>query len=141
MEIFLLLAGLDGIIDAENISTGMKAAEWMAKDHKMYVFLIEPNYHTLIVDIKSGQEAWRQLISEYKKDSATTCMALHQQFYSLTHDPAISIVVFIDAVFSIGYKPDGLEIGDNSYGAMHLDAINCVQMPNGQRGNFIIWYT
>ena len=78
----------------------------------MYVFLIEPNYHTPIVDIKSGQETWKQLISEYKKDSATTCMALHQQFYSLTHDPAISIVVFIDAVFSMGHKPDGFKTGD-----------------------------
>jgi hypothetical protein len=72
-----------------------------------------------IVDIKSGREAWKKLISEYKKDSATTRMALHQQFYSLTHDPAVGIAVFIDAIFStvrqlsaIGHKPDDLKISN-----------------------------
>jgi hypothetical protein len=41
-----------------------------------------------------------KLVTEYEKDSATTCMALRQQFYSLTHDPTVGIAVFIDAVFS-----------------------------------------
>jgi hypothetical protein len=39
---------LDGIIDAEDIPTGMKAAEWTAKDRKTYAYLLflsEPNYH------------------------------------------------------------------------------------------------
>jgi hypothetical protein len=80
-EMFLLLAGLDGIIDAEEVPTRAKAAEWMPKDRKAYVylfFLIEPNYHTPIIDFKSGREAWKKLISEYEKDNATSRMALHQ---------------------------------------------------------------
>jgi gag-polypeptide of LTR copia-type len=100
-ETFLLLAGLDRVIDTEEVPTGAKAAtDWTTKDHKMYVylfFLIKPNYRAPIVKIKSGQEAWKKLVAEYEKDSAMTCMALCQQFYSLMHDPAVSITVFIDA--------------------------------------------
>ena len=47
------------------------------------------------------------------------CMALHQQFYSLMHDPAVSIIVFINAILliiwqprAIGHKPDDLEISN-----------------------------
>jgi hypothetical protein len=128
-ETFLLLAGLDGIIDAEDIPTGTKATEWTAKDRKTYAylfFLIEPNYRAPIIDIKSGHEAWKKLVAEYEKDSATTRMALCQQFYSLTHDPTVGIAVFIDAVFSIvrqlgaiGHKPDDLEISDKLLIGLH----------------------
>ena len=103
-ETFLLLAGLDSTIDAEEVPTRVKAAEWTTKDCKMYAylfFLIEPNYHAPIINIKSGQEAWKKLVAEYEKDSATMCMALCQQFYSLTHDPTVGIAVFIDAIFLI----------------------------------------
>ena len=79
-----------------------------------------------IVDIKSGREAWKKLISAYKKDSATTRMALRQQFYSLTHDPAVGIAVFIDAIFStvrqlsaIGHKPDDLKISNKLLIGLH----------------------
>ena len=57
VEIFLLLVGLDGIIDAEEVPTGAKAVEWMTKDRKTYVylfFLIEPNYCAPIIDFKLG---------------------------------------------------------------------------------------
>jgi hypothetical protein len=128
-ETFLLLVGLDGTIDAEEVPTGAKAAEWMAKDCKTYAylfFLIELNYHAPIIDIKSGCDAWKKLVTEYKKDSATTCMALCQQFYSLTHNPAVSIAVFIDAVFlivrqlsAIGHKPDDLEISNKLLIGLH----------------------
>ena len=122
---FLLLAGLDGVIDAEEVPTGAKAAtDWTMKDRKTYAylfFLIEPNYRAPI-----GREAWKKLVAEYEKDSATTRMALHQQFYSLMHNPAVGITVFIDAVFSIvrqlgtiGHKPDDLEISDKLLIGLH----------------------
>jgi hypothetical protein len=123
-ETFLLLAGLDGTIDAEEVPTGATV-----KDRKTYAdlfFLIELNYRAPIVDIKSGCKAWKKLIAEYEKDSATTRMALRQQFYSLTHDPAVGIAVFIDAVFpivrqlgAIGHKPDDLEISDKLLIRLH----------------------
>jgi hypothetical protein len=129
VETFLLLAGLDGIIDTKEIPTGTKATKWMVKDCKTYVylfFLMEPNYHAPIINIKSGCEAWKKLVAEYEKDSATMCMALCQQFYSLVHDPAVSIAVFIDAVFSIvqqlgaiGCKPDNLKISDKLLIGLH----------------------
>src|ERR1700728_2617200 len=80
-ETFLMLAGLNGIIDAKEVPT---TAEWTVKDRKTYAylfFLIEPNYYTPIIDIKSGHEAWKKLTAEYKKNSAMSCMALRQQFY------------------------------------------------------------
>src|ERR1700720_4441012 len=55
-----------------------------------------------------------------------THMALRQQFYSLMHDPAIGIAVFIDAIFSIvcqlgaiGHKLDDLEISDKLLIGLH----------------------
>ena len=125
-ETFLLLAGLD----TKEVPTGVKAAsDWAAKDHKMYVylfFLIEPNYCAPIIDIKSGQDTWAKLVAKYEKDSATMCMALHQWFYSLTHDPAVGIVGFIDTVFSvvwqlgtIGHKLNDLKIANKLLIGLH----------------------
>ena len=56
-ETFLPLAGLDGIVDTKEVPTGAKAAKWNTKDCKMYAslfFLIKPNYHAPIINIKSG---------------------------------------------------------------------------------------
>src|SRR5882762_5633780 len=69
-ETFLLLAGLDGTIDAEEVPTGAKAAEWMAKDRKIYAylfFLIEPNYRAPIINIKSGCDTWKSLLPSTKR--------------------------------------------------------------------------
>jgi hypothetical protein len=89
-------------------------------------FLVEPNYRAPILDIKSGREAWNKLVSEHEKDNATTRIGLRQQFYSLSHDPSISIVVFIDTVTSIarqltsiGHKLDDLEISDKLLIGLH----------------------
>ena len=70
MEIFLLLAGLDGIIDAADIPIGSKAAEWNSKDYKVYVylfFLIKPNYCLPIIKIKSVEKLGRSLLLSMKK--------------------------------------------------------------------------
>jgi hypothetical protein len=129
-ETFLMLAGLDGVVDAEEVPTGGKAeAEWNNKDRKTYAhlfFLIEPNYRAPIVEVKSGRKAWKKLVSEYEKDTVTTRMGLRQRFYSITHDPAVTISVFIEAVLSIvrqldaiGHKPDNLEISDKLLIGLH----------------------
>ena len=80
MEIFLLLAGLDGIINAADIPTGSKAAEWNSKDHKVYVyffFLIKPNYCLLIIKIKSIEKLGGSLLLSMKKTvpQCTWCSA------------------------------------------------------------------
>ena len=126
---FLVLAGLDRIINAADIPTGSKAAEWNSKDHKVYTcifFLIEPNYHASIIESKSGQEAWKKLVAKYKKDNAPIYMALCQQFYSLTHDPTVSIIIFINVVLSIvqqlraiGHKLDDLKISNKLLIGLH----------------------
>ena len=55
---FLLLAGLDRVIDAKEVPTGVKAvSNWTVKDCKMYAylfFLIELNHHAPVIDIKSS---------------------------------------------------------------------------------------
>jgi hypothetical protein len=129
VETFLMLASLDGVIDAEEVPTEAKAPEWAAKDRKAYAyifFLVEPNYRAPILDIKSGREAWNKLVSEHEKDNATTRIGLRQHFYSLSHNPSLSIVVFIDAVLSIarqlasiGHKLDDLEISDKLLIGLH----------------------
>jgi hypothetical protein len=127
-ETFLMLASLDGVIDAKEVPD-TKAAEWTVKDRKVYAyifFLVEPNYRAPILDIKSGREAWNKLVSEHEKDNATTRIGLRQQFYTLSHNPSLSIVVFIDAVTSIarqlasiGHKLDDLEISDKLLIGLH----------------------
>ena len=129
VETFLMLASLDGVIDAEEVPTEAKAPEWAVKDRKAYAyifFLVEPNYRAPILDIKSGREAWNKLVSEHEKDNATTRIRLQQHFYSLSHNPSLSIVVFIDAVLSIarqlasiGHKLDDLEISDKLLIGLH----------------------
>jgi hypothetical protein len=89
-------------------------------------FLVEPNCRAPILDLKSGREAWKKLVSEHEKDNATTRIGLRQQFYSLPHNPSLSIAVFIDAVLSIarqldsiGHKLDDLEISDKLLIGLH----------------------
>lgn len=123
-----MLASLDGVIDDKEVPDS-KAADWIAKDRKVYAyifFLVEPNYRAPILDIKSGREAWKKLVSEYEKDNSTTRIGLRQQFYTLSHNPSLSIVVFIDAVTSIarqlasiGHKLDDLEISDKLLIGLH----------------------
>ena len=129
VETFLMLGSLDEVIDAGVDSVGKKDAGWIEKDRKAYAyifFLVEPNYRAPILDIKSGREAWNKLVSEHEKDNATTRIGLRQQFYSLSHNPSVSIAVFIDAVTSIarqlasiGHKLDDLEISDKLLIGLH----------------------
>ena len=61
VETILLLAGLDGIVDA---------AEWNSKDHKVYVyyfFLIKPNYCAPIIKIKSVEKLGRSMLLSMKR--------------------------------------------------------------------------
>lgn len=89
-------------------------------------FLIEPNYRAPIMEVKSGRKAWKKLVSEYEKDTAMTRMGLRQRFYSITHDPAVGISVYIEAVLlivqqlsAIGHKPNDLEISDKLLIGLH----------------------
>ena len=69
-ETFLLLAGLDRIIDAGEVPTGAKATEWNSKDRKTYAylfFLIKPNYHVPIIDIKSVTKLGRSSLPSMRR--------------------------------------------------------------------------
>ena len=53
-------------------------------------------------------------------------MVLCQQFYSLMHDPAVGIIIFIDAILSIvqqlgaiGHKPDDCKISSKLLIGLH----------------------
>lgn len=124
-ETLVMLSGLDGILDAADDdvpTTATKLAEWNTNDRKIYAylyFIIEPNYRSPIVELKSGRLAWAKLKSVYEKDTATNRMVLRQHFYSLVHDPKEPITVYIDSVLStarrlgaINHKPSDLEISD-----------------------------
>jgi len=65
---------------------------------------LDPNYRAPIITTKSGKEAWAKLIAEYQKDNTTNRLMLHQQFYSIIHDPAIPVVDFIEGVLSVSGK-------------------------------------
>jgi hypothetical protein len=96
-------------------------------------FLVGQNYHGPIITTKSGKEAWAKLIAEYQKDNAMNQLMLHQQLYSITHNPAIPIADFIKGVLlvtcklnAIGHKLSHTEISnkiliglDNSWSLVH----------------------
>src|SRR5882762_845865 len=76
----------------------------------------------------TGKDNWKKVAKvlremecewEYQKDNATNQLMLHQQFYSIIHDPAIPIANFIKGVFlvickldAIGHKLSNTEISN-----------------------------
>ena len=121
VQTYFMLIGCGGHVGSEKPG-GAKASEWEALDQKVYAiiwFLVDPIHRSPIVTTNSGKEAWAKLVAEYQKDSATNRLLLRQQFFSVTHDPAVPVSNFIDDVFSIvrkldaiGHKPTDLEVSD-----------------------------
>ena len=102
---------------------GDKGSEWDVVDQKVYAiiwFLVDPNHCSPIITTKSGKEAWEKSIVEYQKDNATNWLMLHQEFYSIKHDPALPVTEFIKGVLSVACKlnmirhePSDTEVSDN----------------------------
>ena len=121
IETYFMLIGCRGHVSSTK-SGGDKGSEWDQVDQKVYAviwFLVDPNYHGPIITTKSGKEAWAKLIVEYQKDNATNQLMLHQQFYSVIHDPTIPVANFIKGVLlvarkldAIGHKLSDTEISD-----------------------------
>ena len=121
VETYFMLIGCGGHIKSEKPG-GTKASEWDALDQKVYAiiwFLVDANHRSPIVTTTSGKEAWAALVAEYQKDSSTNRLLLHQQFFSVTHDPSLPVSTFLEDVFSIvrkldaiGHKPTDLEVSD-----------------------------
>ena len=105
---------------------------------------MEPNCRDAIVEVKSGREAWAALKAEHEKDTPSTRMNLHQRFYSLSHDPTVDVMPFINDVFSvvrqlesIKRKPQTDEITDklliglnSSFSTIHTNLSLCVPEPS-----------
>jgi hypothetical protein len=121
VETYFMFIGCGGHVSSTKPG-GDKVLEWDRLDQKVYAviwFLINPNHRSPIMTTNSGKEAWAILVAEYQKDSATNRILLRQQFYSITHDPALPISNFIEDVFSIvrkldaiGHKPSDVEVSD-----------------------------
>ena len=119
-ESYLTMEDLWDIVDpADAIPT---AAAALKRDKKAYAhiwFLVEPNSRDAIVELKSGREAWAALKTEHEKDTPSTRMNLRQRFYSLSHDPGLGVMPFVNDVLtvvrqleSIKRKPQTDEITD-----------------------------
>src|ERR1700691_134511 len=121
IETYFMLIGCGGHMGSTK-PEGDKGSEWDQVDQKVYAviwFLVDPNYRGPIITSKSGKAAWAKLVAEYQKDNATNELMLHQQFYSIIHDPAIPVADFIEGVLlvarkldAIGHKPSDTEISD-----------------------------
>lgn len=121
VETYFMLIGCGGHVKSEKPGD-TKASEWEILDQKVYAviwFLVDANHRSPIVNTSSGKEAWATLVSEYQKDSSTNRLLLRQQFFSVTHDPAVPVSTFLEDVFSIvrkldaiGHKPTDLEVSD-----------------------------
>jgi hypothetical protein len=80
----------------------------------------------MIVEIKSGRDAWAALKAEHEKDTPSTCMNLRQHFYALSHDPTVGVMPFVNDVLtvvcqleSIKRKPMKDEITDKLLIGLH----------------------
>lgn len=108
VETYFMLIGCGGHVKSEK-PEGTKASEWEVLDQKVYAviwFLVDANHRSPIVTTTSGKEAWAALVSEYQKDNSTNRLLLRQQFFSVTHDPAVPVSTFLEDVFSIVRKLD-----------------------------------
>ncbi|KAF7371968.1 hypothetical protein MVEN_00054800 [Mycena venus] len=67
----------------------------------MIYFLIGADYHSIIADVSTGVEAWKILKDRYQKDSSALRLALHNELYSIRHDPKHPVSVYTVAVCSV----------------------------------------
>jgi hypothetical protein len=127
METYLTMEEFWELIDpAEAAPT---SAANLKRDKKAYAhiwFLVEPNCRDVIIEVKSGREAWAALQAEHEKDTPSTRMNLRQRFYALSHDPATGVMPFVNEVLavvrqleSIKRKPQNDEITDKLLIGLH----------------------
>lgn len=122
VQAYLALEALWDIVEGtEKVpSDTTEAQAWTRKDiyaYSLIYFLIDSDFRETIAETNSGLKTWSLLIDEYQKDASATHLALHNQFYSIRHDPAKPIGVFLGSVQStvrqlndIGHKPTDSEI-------------------------------
>ena len=102
MEAYLTMEEFWELIDPAEAAPTSTAN--LKRDKKAYAhiwFLVEPNCRDVIIEVKSGREAWAALQAEHEKDTPSTRMNLRQRFYALSHDPATGVMPFINEVLAI----------------------------------------
>jgi hypothetical protein len=101
-EAYLTMEDLWDIVDPDDAIPTAAAA--LKRDKKAYAhiwFLVDSNSRDSIIELKSGREAWAALKAEHEKDTPSTRMNLRQRFYSLSHDPAVGVMPFVNDVLSV----------------------------------------
>lgn len=123
-EAYFQLESLWDVVSSTTASPSdpLEAASWERKDKRAYsllYFLIDPNVREIIMESSSGNAAWKLLIAEYQKDNPAARLALRNQFYSIRHDPAKPVTVFLSSIQSvvrqlseIKHKPGDDEVSD-----------------------------
>lgn len=129
MKMFFLGVGMDGIISGSPPTGPSDLAAWKKLDRQIIAYIyskIDPDYHYLIQDLESGQEAWKALKGHFEKSTMAYRMQAREQFYSITHDPSKPIDFYIQSLkaakrkmSALGVKVDDTEFMDVLL--MHLD--------------------
>lgn len=106
VEVYFELEGNWGIISGSTArpADAVEGSDWDAANKRVYsllYFLILPDFRSLITDVSTGVLAWTALKNEFEKDSASTRLALRNQFYSIQHDASKPITIFIESILSI----------------------------------------
>lgn len=126
---FFLGVGMDGIISGSPPSDPSELAVWRKLDRQIIAYIyskVDPDYHYLIQDLESGQEAWKALKGHFEKSTTGYRMQAREQFYSITHDTSKPIDFYIQSLTAakrklsaLGVKVDDTEFMDVLL--MHLD--------------------
>ena len=101
-EAYLTMEEFWELVDpTEAIPTSTAALKRDKKAYAYIWFLVEPNSWDSIIKIKSGREAWAALKAEHEKDTPSTRMNLRQRLYSLSHNPTVGVMPFVNEVLTV----------------------------------------
>jgi hypothetical protein len=129
MKMFFLGIGMDGVISGSPPSSASELAAWKKLDRQIIAYIytkVDPDYHYLIQDLESGQDAWKALKAHFEKSTIGHRMQARQDFYSITHDPSKPITFYIQSLTAAKRKLSalGVKIEDTEFIdvlLMHLD--------------------
>jgi hypothetical protein len=79
MKMFFLGVGMDGIISGSPPSSAAELTAWKKLDRQIIAYIytkVDPDYHYLIQDLESGQDAWKALKAHLPEGS---CLPLESK--------------------------------------------------------------
>jgi hypothetical protein len=120
MSFFFLGAGVPGITDGEIPTEKAGLERWTALDRQLTAYIytrVTEEYRYLLKGITSGRTAFQTLKTFFERSTMGHRMNARREFYSITHDPSVSIEVYFQALLAARSKLKalGVDIDDTEF--------------------------